>query len=53
MVVGIHVYCMLAPILYQLSTFDELFNNGSDLALGSAVLWDDVTGETDGSQKKL
>ena len=50
-IIGINLYFLLKPTLYQSSTFCELVNNCSALALKSAVLWDDVTGETDGSKR--
>ena len=48
--IGIRFYCLLAPTLYQSTTFNELVNNGGTLALGSAVLWGDVPIDIDGSQ---
>ena len=49
-IIDAHLYFLLAQTLYQLYTFGVLVNNGRALALGSAVLWDDVTGKTDSSQ---
>ena len=46
--VGVHFESLFVPSLQQLPAFGELIYDVCALTGGSTVLWDDVSGQTDG-----